>query len=153
MLYHSRNRSEAAEAALGVRYRTLDGLLQESDFVSVHLPLTPDTRHIIGERELGLMKPSAVLINTSRGPVVDEEALYRALRDRRIWAAGLDVFEKEPLAADSPLRSLPNVVLLPHIGSATIATRTRMATLAAENIREFLLRGKPVSPVNPEAVE
>ena len=153
VLYYSRNRSEEAEAETGALYRPLGDLLSESDFVSVHLPLTPETRHIIGEREFGLMKPSAVLVNTSRGPVVDEDALYRALRDRTIWAAGLDVFESEPLSADSPLRTLDNVVLLPHIGSATIATRTQMALAAATNLREYLLRGKPVSPVNPEAME
>jgi glyoxylate reductase len=95
------------------------------------------------------MKPSAVLVNTSRGPVVDEEALYEALRDRRIWAAGLDVFEQEPLPPDSPLRTLDNVLLLPHIGSASIRTRTAMAILAATNIRDYLLHGKAVSPVNP----
>ncbi len=152
VLYHSRHRDLAVETETGAEYRMLDDLLGESDFVSIHLPLSGETRHIIGPRELGLMKPSAVLINTSRGAVVDEQALYEALRDRKIWAAGLDVFEREPLSPQSPLRSLPNVVLLPHIGSASIATRTQMAVLAATNLREYLLRGKPVTPVNPEAI-
>jgi glyoxylate reductase len=148
ILYYSRSRSEDAEARTGAEYRDLDSLLRDSDFVSVHLPLTKETFHLIGERELGLMKPTAVLVNTARGPVVDEAALYRALAERKIWAAGLDVFEREPLPMDSPLRGLDNVVLLPHIGSASVATRTRMASLAAENIREYLLRGRAVTPVN-----
>lgn len=152
VLYFSRNRDKDAEDSTGAIYRPLDDLLRESDFVSIHLPLTEKTRHFVGEREIGLMKRSAVLLNTSRGPVVDEGALCQALHERRIWAAGLDVFEREPLPMGSPLRALDNVVLLPHIGSATIATRTSMATLAAENILEFLLRGEPVSPVNPEAL-
>ncbi|MGE5578906.1 MAG: 2-hydroxyacid dehydrogenase [Bacillota bacterium] len=152
ILYYSRNRAEDAESKTGAEYCSLDDLLRESDFVSLHLPLTQDTFHLIGERELGLMKPTAVLVNTSRGPVVDEDALYRALSAKKIWAAGLDVFEREPLPMDSPLRTLDNVVLLPHIGSASVATRVRMAALAAENIREYLLRGRPVTPVNPEAV-
>jgi len=99
------------------------------------------------------MKPTAVLINTARGPIIDEEALFRALRDRWIWAAGLDVFEAEPLPPDSPLRSLTNVVLLPHIGSATIETRTSMAVIAAQNIRDYLLTGKARTPVNPEVLD
>ena len=148
VLYYSRHRYPELEEELGVQHRPLDDLLRESDIVSLHLPLSEDTRGFIGERELGLMKPSAILINTSRGPVVDELALYRALRDRRIWAAGLDVFEREPLPEDSPLRSLDNVVLLPHIGSASIQTRTAMAVLAAENVREYLLRGRALTPVN-----
>jgi len=152
ILYYSRSRREDAEARTGAEYRSLDDLLRESDFVSIHLPLTPETFHIIGERELGLMKHTAVLVNTARGPVVDEDALSRALSEKKIRAAGLDVFEREPLPMDSPLRTLDNVVLLPHIGSASVATRIRMATLAAENIRDYLLQGKPVSPVNPEAV-
>ena len=148
VLYYSRHRYPELEKELGVQHRPLDDLLRESDIVSLHLPLSEDTRGLIGERELALMKPSAILINTSRGPVVDERALYRALRDRRIWAAGLDVFEREPLPEDSPLRSLDNVVLLPHIGSASIKTRTAMAVLAAENVREYLLRGRALTPVN-----
>ena len=152
VLYYGRTRDFAAERATGATYVPLDDLLRGSDFVSVHLPLSSETVHFLGDREIGLMKPTAVLINTSRGPVVDEAALYRALSDRRIWAAGLDVFEREPLPMDSLLRGLDNVVLLPHIGSASVATRVRMATLASENIRDYLLHGKPVSPVNPEVL-
>ena len=111
----------------------LDELLERSDFVSLHVPMTPETHHLIGEAELARMKPTAVLINTARGPVVDEVALVRALRERRIAAAALDVFEREPELAPG-LASLPNVVLAPHLGSATIATRNRMAETAARNI-------------------
>ncbi|MCR4398895.1 MAG: D-glycerate dehydrogenase [Firmicutes bacterium] len=152
ILYYSRRRDAEIEGETGAVFRPLDELLRESDFVSIHLPLTEETRHLIGERELSLMKPTSVLVNTSRGPVVDEAALCHALERRTIWAAGLDVYEEEPLPAQSPLRSLDNVVLLPHIGSATVTTRTRMASMAAENVREFLLRGKALTPVNPEVL-
>jgi glyoxylate reductase len=111
----------------------LDELLERSDFVSLHVPLTPETRHRIGARELARMKRTAVLVNTARGPIVDEEALVRALADGTIAAAGLDVFEREPALAPG-LAALPNVVLAPHLGSATIATRARMAEIAARNV-------------------
>ena len=107
----------------------LDELLRTADFVSVHTPLTAETRHLIGERELRLMKPTSYLINTSRGPVVDEEAVLRALQERWIAGAGLDVFEREPEVPQA-LKDLENVVLLPHIGSASVASRTRMAVMA-----------------------
>ncbi len=112
---------------------SLDLLLDRSDFVSLHCPLTLETRHLIGERELRLMRPHAVLINTARGPIIDEQALVRALREGWIGAAGLDVYEEEPRLA-AGLADLSNVVLLPHVGSATFATRSRMAEIAAENI-------------------
>lgn len=153
ILYHSRTRAVNAERELGAEFRSLQSLLQEADFVTVHLPLTQDTYGLIGEAEIGLMKPEAVLINTARGGIVDENALVQALRDRKIWGAGLDVFSREPIPSDSPFFELDNVVLLPHIGSATIATRTEMAVLAARNIREYLLSGKPVTPVNPQALK
>ena len=111
-------------------YRGLDALLKESDFVTIHCPLTKETHHLIGERELDLMKPTAILINASRGPVVDEKALVSALKQRRIAAAGLDVFEKEPKLTPG-LTKLDNAVLLSHIGSATKDTRGQMAVLAA----------------------
>jgi len=120
----------------------LDELLARSDFVSLHVPLTPETRHLIGARELGLMKRTAVLVNTARGPVVDEAELVRALRLGRIAGAGLDVFEREPALAPG-LADLPNVVLAPHVGSATIATRARMAEVAAQNI-VAALSGRPI---------
>jgi len=153
ILYYSRSRKEKVEQELGARFCSLDDLLRNSDYVSIHVPLTSETRGLIGERELKLMKPTAVLVNTSRGPVVDEKALVQALRERWIWGAGLDVFEVEPLPASSPLRELPNVVLLPHIGSATIRTRLRMAETAAGNIKEYLLGRKPLTPVNPQVLK
>ncbi len=151
ILYSSPRPNRQAEKELKAEHRGLADLLRESDFVSLHVPLTPETRGLIGEKELNLMKPTAVLINTARGQVVDEKALVEALRLRKIWAAGLDVFQQEPLSLRSPLLELDNVVLLPHIGSATIKTRTQMAVIAASNIKQYLLTGKPVTPVNPEA--
>jgi glyoxylate reductase len=131
VLFHSRS----AGTPLGE-------LLERSDFVSLHVPLDGETRHLIGAPELARMKPSAVLVNTARGPIVDEQALVHALRTGVIAAAGLDVFEHEPALAPG-LRDLPNVVLAPHIGSATVATRARMAELAAQNI-VAALRGEPI---------
>jgi len=121
---------------------SLDELLARSDFVSLHVPLTPETRHLIGERELRRMRPHALLVNTARGPIVDEAALVRALREGWIAGAGLDVFEREP-ALTNGLADLPQVALAPHLGSATTATRSRMAELAAENI-VAALRGQPI---------
>ncbi len=121
---------------------SLDELLANSDFVSLHVPLTPETRHLIGERELRRMRPHALLVNTARGPIVDEAALVRALREGWIAGAGLDVFEREP-ALTPGLADLPQVVLAPHLGSETTATRARMADLAAENI-VAALRGQPI---------
>ena len=115
--------------------------------------LTAETRHLIGERELALMKPTAVLVNISRGPVVDQRALYRALVDKRIWAAGLDVFEVEPVPMDDPLLRLDNVVIPPHLGSASIGTRIKMATMAAENCLAGVTGKTPPNVVNPEALE
>ena len=146
ILYHNRSRKEDAEKELGARYLDLDDLLRESDFVSIHTPLTDDTRHLIGERELGLMQDTSVLVNTSRGPVVDETALAGALEAGRIFAAGLDVYEEEP-KVNPKLLERENAVLAPHIGSATIETRDRMATLAAENLAAVLRGEEPKSPV------
>lgn len=153
ILYHNRNRAEALEAELGARYASLDDLLRQSDFVMISVALTADTRHLIGERELGLMKPSAILVNIARGPIVDQRALYRALVDRKIWAAGLDVFEVEPVPMDEPLLRLDNVVVPPHLGSGSIATRTKMATMAAENCLAGTTGKIPPNVVNPEAKE
>jgi glyoxylate reductase len=147
IFYHNRSRKEEAEEELGARYLELDELLRESDFVSIHTPLTDETRHLIGERELGLMQETAVLVNTSRGSVVDEGSLADALEDKRIFAAGLDVYEEEP-KVHPKLLELENVVLAPHIGSATIETRDRMATLAAENLAAVLRGEEPTSPVS-----
>jgi glyoxylate reductase len=134
ILYYSRSRKPQAEKELGATYADLDLLLRESDFVTVHAALTDETRGLIGARELGLMKPTAVLVNTARGPLVDQEALYDALRSGGIAYAALDVTDPEPLQADSPLLTLDNVVITPHIASASVATRGEMARLAAENL-------------------
>jgi len=143
LLYHNRTRKPELETELGVVYTSMDDLLKQSDFIIVLTPLTSETKHLIGEREFGLMKDTAVFINTSRGPVVDEEALYEALVNNKIWAAGLDVFEKEPIRGNHPLLTLSNVVALPHIGSAGIATRTKMAVLAAESLLAGVFRDEP----------
>jgi glyoxylate reductase len=147
VLYHNRSRREEAERELGARYLDLDELLETADFVSVHTPLTKATNHLIGEPELRRMKPEAVLVNTSRGPVVDEAALAEALADGRIFAAGLDVYEDEP-EVHPGLLELENVVLAPHIGSASVETRDRMAVLAAENLAAVLRGEDPKTPVD-----
>ena len=144
--YHDMRRNEEAERELGARYMELDELLETCDFVSIHAPLTRETRHLIGEEELGKMKATCVLVNTSRGPVVDEAALAEALAARRIFAAGLDVYEEEP-EVHPGLLGLENVVLAPHIGSASIETRDRMAVLAAENLVAVLKGEEPKTPV------
>ncbi|MCA1688845.1 MAG: D-glycerate dehydrogenase [Actinobacteria bacterium] len=148
VLYYDQYRNESIEEELGARYLELDDLLRESDFLSIHTPLTPETRHLISERELGLMQRNAVLVNASRGPVVDEAALAEALENERIFAAGLDVYEEEP-EVHPRLLELENVVLAPHIGSASIETRDKMATLAAENLRAVLRGEQPKTPVEP----
>ena len=139
---------DAIQKMKGVTYRELDDLLRESDFISIHSPLTKNTYHLIGKREFDLMKPTAILINTARGPVVDEKALLAALKQKRIAAAGLDVFEKEPKLTPG-LTKLDNVVLLPHIGSATLDTRGQMAVVAAMNAVTMLKGKKPKNIVNP----
>ena len=147
VLYHNRSRKEEAEQELGARYVEFDELLETVDFVSVHTPITDETHHLIGPKELGRMKPTAVLVNTSRGPVVDEAALADALAAGRIFAAGLDVYEEEP-KVHPKLLELENVVLAPHIGSASVETRDRMAALAAENLAAVLRGEDPKTPVN-----
>jgi glyoxylate reductase len=144
IVYSGRRRLRRPPA--GARYMPLPRLLALSDFVSIHLPLTAATRHLIGPRELARMKRTAILVNTSRGPVVDEAALIDALARRRIAGAGLDVFEREPHVPAS-LRALPNVVLSPHIGSATTATRTAMAVLAVRNLVAVLAGREPPNRV------
>lgn len=152
ILAYDTHQDEAAAAELGVEYRPLDDLLRESDFVSLHTTLTPETTHLIGAREFGLMKPEAILVNASRGPVVDTDALVTALREGQIWAAALDVTDPEPLPADHPLVSMPNVIVVPHTASATIATRDNMASLAARNLLAVLEGETPPAIVNPEVL-
>ncbi|MBP1990280.1 2-hydroxyacid dehydrogenase [Paenibacillus eucommiae] len=134
VLYHNRSRKQAVEDELGVSYRSLDELLSTADFIVLMTPLTPETTRLIGRREFELMKPSATFINVSRGQTVDEEALIEALQNKKIRAAGLDVFNQEPADPGNPLLQLPNVLALPHIGSATAQTRFDMAMLAAKNL-------------------
>lgn len=137
VIYADESTNERLEKELGALKLPLDELLKTSDYVSLHVPLLTSTRHLIGERELKLMKPSAILINTSRGPVIDEEALAEALKTHTIGAAGLDVYEAEPVI-NAKLLELNNAVLLPHIASATTSTRTKMADMAVENIISFM---------------
>jgi glyoxylate reductase len=150
VLYYSRTRKPDLERHYQMDFSELDTLLRESDFVSLHAPLSEETRAMIGARELRMMKPTAVLVNTARGPLVDERALYEALRDRVIAAAALDVTDPEPVAPDNPLLTLENVIITPHIASASVATRSRMAMLAAENLVRALRGEIPEHAVNPE---
>jgi glyoxylate reductase len=152
VLYNSRTRHELAEQQHGLRYADFDTLLRESDFVSLHVPLTDQTRHVIGARELALMKPTGYLINTSRGPVVDQRALHEALAAGRIAGAGLDVYEQEPIDPADPLLTLESCVLVPHIGAASHATRARMSAMAAENLLNVLAGKPPLACVNPEVL-
>ena len=150
--YHNRRPSPTLEAETGARYLPLAELLRASDFVVVTLPLRAETRGMFGAAEFAAMKDTAVFVNVARGPIVREAELVEALRAGRPRAAGIDVFEHEPIGADHPLLALPNCVAVPHIGSASVATRTRMATLATENL-VAALTGAPVpSPVNPEVL-
>jgi glyoxylate reductase len=135
---------------LGAEHVSLDTLYAESDFVSVHVPLLPETEHMISTEALHKMKSTAILINTARGPIVDPDALYQALRDGEIAYAALDVTEPEPISADSPLLTLSNIVIVPHIASASIATRSRMAMIAAQNLIAALRREPMPACVNPE---
>lgn len=153
IIYTDAVRNEELERELGIGYVDMETLLTQSDFISLHVPLMASTRHLIGEREFDMMKSSAVLINTARGPVVDQKALYEALKAGKIAHAGLDVFEVEPISADDPLLTLDNVTVVPHIASASIATRTKMAVMAADNLIAGL-NGQPLpNPVNPEVTK
>lgn len=151
ILYHSRHRAaETIERDFGAQLVDLKTLLRQSDFLSLHVPLTPETRHSLAAPELALMKPTALLINAGRGPILEEEALVQALRDGKLAGAGLDVFENEPKVHPA-LIAMDNVTLLPHIGSATTETRLGMALLAAENLLAALRGERPPNLVNPEA--
>lgn len=140
------------EAEYHLTYMPMDEVLKQADFVSVHTPYMPSTHHLIGDRELSLMKPSAILINTARGPIVDEKALVRALQHGQIAGAGLDVFENEP-AVERELLSMENVVLLPHIASASLKTRTLMATMASDNLIAHFHGQRPPNILNPEVLK
>ena len=147
-IYYCRHRlSPSAERKFKAAFVPFPRILRESDFLSLHLPLTDDSRHLIDRKALHAMKPTSFLINTSRGPIVDEEALINALAEKRISGAGLDVFEKEP-ELSRRLRGMKNVVLLPHIGSASTETRVKMGKMVMENLSAFFSKGKPPNMVN-----
>ena len=153
VLYHSHSPKPAVEARFNAGYRSLEALLQEADFICLTLPLTAETQGLIGARQFALMRPHSIFINISRGKVVDESALIAALQQGQIRAAGLDVFEREPLPHDSPLLQLNNVVATPHIGSATHETREAMAQCAVDNLLSALAGERPLNLVNPKAWE
>ncbi len=153
VVYFSRTRKPDVEAELGISYRPLNELLRESDFIVLSTALTPETVRMIGERELSIMKPSSYLINISRGAVVDEKALVKALKEGWLAGAALDVFEKEPINPDNPLLSMDNVVLTPHMASAAFEARRRLAEKAAENILSVLRGEAPPSLLNPEVMK
>jgi lactate dehydrogenase-like 2-hydroxyacid dehydrogenase len=149
VLYHNRTRlAPDVESELQATWVDKDELLRESDFLSIHVPLNETTRHSIGEAELRRMKPTAILVNTARGPVVDEAALAQALSEHWIAAAGLDVFEREP-EVHPVLLTCPNAVLAPHIGSASVDTRRKMTMMAAENALAALAGRRPPNLLNP----
>jgi glyoxylate reductase len=154
LYYDEIRQSEEKERQLGVEYvPELAKLLSGADFISVHVPLLPQTHHLIGAAEFAMMKPTAVFINTSRGPVVDQKALYEALKSGQIFTAGLDVTEVEPIPLDDPLLTLDNVIIAPHIASASFTTRKNMALMAAENLLAGLRGQTPPNCVNPEALK
>jgi glyoxylate reductase len=143
ILYHNRRRDEAAERELGVEYASLDDLLRNSDFVTLNCPLTSETTNLIGQRELSLMKPTGILVNVARGGVVNHDALLAALRSRRIAGAALDVTAPEPLPRNHPLLELDNIVIAPHLGSASNRTRKRMQEMTVQNLKAGLA-GEPL---------
>ncbi len=151
VIYNSHSRKPAVEARFNAQYRTLEALLQEADFVCLTLPLTAETEGLIGAEQFALMRPETIFINIARGKVVDEQAMIQALREGQIRAAGLDVFEREPLAASSPLLQMDNVVATPHMGSATHETREAMARCAVDNLLAALAGGRPANLVNEAA--
>ena len=153
ILYHDPIRRPEFEEELGMEYVPMDELLAQSDFITLHCLLNEQTRHLIGKAQFAKMKPTAVLVNSSRGPVVDQQALYEALAARQIAHAALDVTDPEPPVPDDPILQLDNITVVPHIASASIATRTKMATMAAENLIAALSGQRPTNPVNPEVLE
>ncbi|MHB1131206.1 MAG: 2-hydroxyacid dehydrogenase [Chloroflexota bacterium] len=152
VIYSDAFRREDLEHQYGYRYVDLETLLRESDFISLHVNLTPETKNMLSREQFAKMKRTAIVVNASRGGVIDEPALVAALREGQIAGAGLDVFAKEPINVDNPLLTMDNVVVLPHIGSATIATREKMAELAIDNAIAVVQGRPPITPVNPEVL-
>jgi glyoxylate reductase len=154
VIYYDAYRRQDLEQQYGYEYRnSIEEVLREADFVSVHTPLTEETRHLMNKERLGMMKKTGILINSARGPIVDPDALYDALKNGTIWAAGLDVTEPEPLPPNHKLLTLENCLVVPHIASASINTRDKMSELAADNIINVLSGKAPKTPVNKEVVE
>ncbi len=156
ILYTSRSENDTSiqiEQEVGAKRSNLKDLLLESDIITLHVPLTSETNGLIGEEELALMKPGAILVNTSRGAIIDEKALVETLKSNHLGAAGLDVFQEEPLSKSSPLLGIESVVLAPHIGSASVATRSKMSMMVADNLTAALNNEKPPNIVNPEVLQ
>ncbi len=153
ILYHDVIRRQDLEKELGIEYTEIEDLLRRADFVTLNVPLLKDTYHLFDEKKLKSMKKTAILINNARGPVVDEKALFKALKEGWIAGAGLDVFEQEPTPASNPLLGLDNVIVVPHISSASYETRSRMATMVAENLIAFFEGKIPPNLVNTEVVK
>ena len=153
ILYYDIIRNEKAEKELGIQYTDLNNLLSQSDFITIHTNLTKETHHLMGAKQFDLMKRTGILVNTSRGPIVDNMALCEALRSKKIAYAALDVTEPEPLPADHPLLTLDNVIVVPHIASASVASRTKMGLMAADNLIAGLKGEMPPNPVNPEVLK
>ena len=151
ILYYDLNRDLEAEEEFGAVYASKEKLFHESDFVSVHLPLSKETRHFIGRNELKMMKPTAILVNTARGGIIEETALSDVLAQKALFGAGLDVFEEEPLSLTSPLRQLDNVVLTPHLGYATTQAVSQTWVGSVQNILRFMKGQTPHWIVNPQA--
>ncbi len=152
ILYTDVARNKQAEDELGIEFVDIDTILTRSDFITIHVNLTPETHHLIGPKQFEKMKRTTILVNTSRGPIVDNMALYEALRSGKIAYAALDVTEPEPIPADHPLLTLDNVIIVPHIASASVATRTKMGLMAADNLIAGLKGEMPPTPVNPEVL-
>jgi glyoxylate reductase len=150
IVYSDVVRREDLEREMGIEYTSLEDLLRRSDFISIHTPLTPETKHLISGPQFRMMKKTAVIVNTARGPVIDTNALHEALSTGVIWGAGLDVFEGEPIAKDHPLLRLDNVIAVPHIASASFETRTKMGLMAVENCLAVLADRRPPNFLNPE---
>ncbi len=153
IFYYDVYRREDLEKSMGVTYAELDTLYAQSDFITLHTDLNPSTRHMINDAAFARMKPSAVIVNSARGPIIDPEALYRALSAGKIWAAALDVTDPEPIPTDSPLLKLSNCLVVPHIASASIVTRGKMSQMAAANILAGLKGERLLTCVNPEVYE
>lgn len=153
VLYYDVYRREDLEKSMGVTYADMDTLLRESDFITIHTDLNEQTRHMFNAAAFDKMKPTGILVNSARGPIIDPDALYDALKEGKIRAAGLDVTEPEPIPMTSPLVSLPNCLIVPHIASASIATRGKMAEMAARNLIAGIKGERLPTPVNPEVYE